>query len=291
MRVEDGAVWGDVDHATHAFGLATPCGFISTTGVGGLTLGGGSGYLTRKHGLTVDNLLSADVVLTDGGMVTADADQHADLFWALGGGRENFGIVTSFLLHGAHELPCLALQSSFDPLYPAGLEWYRRADYFGTLSGHAIREHARHGATLPTPHSTMHLYPVNGASARVPADATAYRHRDAMWSQVIVGVDPDPARADELRDWTVGYYDALHRVFHGGGVHQLHDGGGGESRAGQLRAELRAPGAGQAPLRPEELLPRQPEHRAGRMSPDRVGPERRTHPIRCRLTGRRATPA
>src|ERR1700757_172891 len=75
-----GCVWGDVDHATHAFGMATPTGIISTTGVGGLTLGGGVGHLSRKYGLTIDNLLSADVVLADGRFVRADKDENSDLF-------------------------------------------------------------------------------------------------------------------------------------------------------------------------------------------------------------------
>jgi FAD/FMN-containing dehydrogenase len=89
-------VWGEVDHATHPFGLAVPAGIISTTGVGGLTLGGGVGYLARKYGLTIDNLLEADMVLADGTFVTVNADQNADLFWAIRGGGGNFGIVTSF---------------------------------------------------------------------------------------------------------------------------------------------------------------------------------------------------
>jgi FAD/FMN-containing dehydrogenase len=97
VRVDAGCATGDVDHATHAFGQAVPFGIISSTGVAGLTLSGGHGYLSRQYGLAIDNLLEADVVLADGTFVTANEKENADLFWALRGGGGNFGVVTSFL--------------------------------------------------------------------------------------------------------------------------------------------------------------------------------------------------
>jgi FAD/FMN-containing dehydrogenase len=95
-RAEPGVLWGEFDRETQAFGLATTGGFISTTGIAGLTLGGGQGWLASKHGFSIDNLLSVDVVTADGALLTASATQNEDLFWAMRGAGHNFGVVTSF---------------------------------------------------------------------------------------------------------------------------------------------------------------------------------------------------
>src|ERR1700730_3275129 len=126
VRVDAGCTSGDVDHATHAFGLAVPFGIVSTTGVAGLTVGGGTGYLTRKYGLTIDNLLEADIVLANGSFVTASKSQHPDLFWALRGGGGNFGVVTSFLFQ-AHPVSTVCAGPMLWDLDqgPAIMKWYR----------------------------------------------------------------------------------------------------------------------------------------------------------------------
>jgi len=307
VQVGGGALWRDVDHATHAFGMAVPSGIISTTGVAGLTLGGGLGYLARRYGLTIDNLLAVEMVLADGRFVTASAKENSDLFWAVRGGGGNFGVVTSFLFKGQpvhtvyggpmlwpledaaemmrwyrdfiskapddvygffafHTIPpaapfpanfhfkkmcgivwCYtgpmkkaekifkpirkfkapavdlagpiahpALQSLFDGLYPPGMQWYWKADFVRTLPDEAIAQHVKNAATLPTLQATMHLYPINGAAGRVKRGATAWWHRDANWTEVIVGVDPDPAKKEEISAWAKEYWNALHPYSSGG---------------------------------------------------------------------------
>ena len=126
VKVGGGNVWGEVDKATHPFGLAVPAGIISTTGVGGLTLGGGVGYLSRKYGLTIDNLLEAEMVLADGNIVTTNKDQHPDLFWAIRGGGGNFGIVTSFTFQ-AHPVMNVFGGPTLWPVEktPEILSWYQ----------------------------------------------------------------------------------------------------------------------------------------------------------------------
>jgi FAD/FMN-containing dehydrogenase len=112
-------------------------------------------------------------------------------------------------------MPFPMLQGMFDGLYPAGLQWYWKADFFKELGDAAIEEHIKHGSELPTLHSTMHLYPINGKAHRTGQNETAWRHREAVWAEVIVGVDPDPANKDRITTWARDYWEALHP--HGSG--------------------------------------------------------------------------
>lgn len=323
VRAAGGCTQGEMDHAAHAFGLAVPAGIVSTTGIAGLTLGGGHGYLARKYGLTIDNLLEADVVLADGSFVTASASENQDLFWALRGGGGNFGIVTSFLYEGRavstvvggvtawdigegpevmrwyrefapaasddlygflalfsvppgppfpkeihtrnvcavvwcylgspedaeeafrpvrefrrplfHQvgpMPFTALQGLFDPLLPPGLQWYWKGDFVTELTDEAIEQHCRFGSHLPTPLSTMHLYPLDGAVHRVGRDESAFSYRDVRWSMVIAGIDPDPANTEAISRWAKDYWAAVHPYSAGGAyVNFMMEEGGERVRA------------------------------------------------------------
>lgn len=306
-RVDGGCIWRDVDQATHEHGLAVPNGIIPTTGVGGLTLGGGTGYLSRQYGLTIDNLLAVEMVLANGSCVTASESVNTDLFWAVRGGGGNFGVVTSFMfkanpVHTVYggpmfwplelsadllrfwqdfilsapedingwfafatvppvppfpeqyhlqkmcgvvwcytgdmasaestfdrirkfsppaidfvgPLPFPVLQGMFEALYPPGMQWYWRADFFDHYDDKAIDLHVKYGSQLPSMFSTMHIYPINGAVQRVGNQDTAWSYRDANFAQVIVGVDPDPSSNENLRDWAQNYWQALHSYSAGG---------------------------------------------------------------------------
>ena len=298
VRVQGGAKLGEIDQATHEHGFAIPAGIISTTGVGGLTLGGGVGHLSRAGGLTIDNLVAATVVLADGSVVQTDIEREPDLFWAIRGGGGNFGVVTSFslrgfpvttvqagpvlydigdaaellgwyrdflpaqqdalngffafltippgppfpeelhmrkvcgvvwcyageddspalqearswgtpLLDGIAPVPLPAWNSAFDPVYPAGDQWYWRGEFVREIPDAAIEQYVAFGEALPTWKSTMHLYPIDGAASRIGSEETAWAYRDAVWAQVIAGVDPDPANADTIRDWAISYSEAV----------------------------------------------------------------------------------
>jgi FAD/FMN-containing dehydrogenase len=120
------------------------------------------------------------------------------------------------LIDGVQPLPLPAWNAGFDGVYPPGDQWYWRGDYFAEIPDEAIEAHVEFGKRKPTWKSTMHLYPSDGAASRVAPDATPWAYRDAKWTGVFAGVDPDPANADAIREWTVEYQEALHPYSMGG---------------------------------------------------------------------------
>jgi FAD/FMN-containing dehydrogenase len=159
VRAEGGCTWGNLDHATHAFGMAVPGGIVSTTGIAGLTLGGGIGNLTRPCGLSCDNLLSADVITADGRFLTTSANQNADLFWGLRGGGGNFGIVTSFE-YRLHPVDTVLGGPIFYPLEKSreAMRFYRD---FMTTAPNEINSYFGFHMLPPAPFVPTHLHGVN----------------------------------------------------------------------------------------------------------------------------------
>jgi FAD/FMN-containing dehydrogenase len=340
-RAGAGALWADVDRATQEHGLAVPGGQISHTGIAGLTLGGGIGWLSRKHGLTIDNLLSVELVTADGRVVTASADENPDLFWGLRGGSGNFGVVVSFeyrlhevgpivlggplmyalddapgamrnardffrdapddvslwlvlthvppappfpeqawgtpvlalvpfctdlergpalldpltsfgsplaSLHGP--MPYTALQSALDDMDPHGHRYWERGDYLTGLDDGTIDALVDGCRNASSRRSEILIFPMGGAIARVPADATAFGDRTAPWAVWIATQWTDPAEDELHRDWTRAFSAAL-EPWKTGSVYVNAIGGdvtearklaafGGAEKLGRLRALKRA---------------------------------------------------
>lgn len=311
VHAQGGATWGDVDREAQTFGLAVPGGVVSTTGVGGLTLGGGIGWLHRKYGLSCDNVISASVVLASGELVTASADEHPDLYWAIRGGGGNFGVVVDFTFRAHPVGPDVALaavfheiaagadlmaewrdlalgagdevttramywglppapdlpppvqgkdvfivaamyagdategqgiidefrnlgsplfdmsdhipnyrgfQSGFDPLI-ANLHSYWKSTYLDELNDEAIALIHERAMSRPDPSVLIHVPIMGGATAAVPADATAFGDRSAPFMLSFDGGTYDPAKYDEIRTWTRESIEAASTLAGAGGAY------------------------------------------------------------------------
>ena len=307
--VQGGALWGDVDAASQAHGLATPGGLISETGVAGLTLSGGVGWLRSAHGLCIDNLLAVDLVTADGSLVRASASEHPYLFWAIRGGGGNFGVVVNFefrlhpvgptvmfaapiyplsagagpirfwrdfladkgdvvgslcefstipesadypqefwgtrcytlaavyagdasegerLLQPLRELgplvtdfsgqmPYCDVQKLFDPLFPAGeFRCYWKSHLFSQLTDEAIDEAIENAAASPSDKSISSLWNFGGATAAVPADATAFGDRSFGWMYSLDSVWRDAADDERFIGWTRSAWNRARKHSHEG---------------------------------------------------------------------------
>lgn len=282
-RAGGGVLWCEYDCETQAFGLASPGGAISTTGIAGLTLGGGYGYLSRRYGMACDNLRSADVVTASGELAIASADSNPDLFWALRGGGGNFGVVTSFefqlhpvreplgglilfpfekskpVLHRFRDLsleasdnltmiagiipapdggkcvaalvsdlgdrtegeraarafrelgsvlmdtvapmPYRTMQQQVDVSYPKGQRHYWKSAFVKTLPDDVIDLSIEAAASSPSPMNVVMIELYGGEVARIPADATAFGHRDALFNFSVLAISNDPAADAEQKSW------------------------------------------------------------------------------------------
>ena len=320
-RANAGVLWGEFDRETQMFGLATPGGRVTTTGVGGFTLGGGYGWLSPKYGLTCDNLISADVVTADGRLVTASERENEDLFWALRGGGGNFGVVTSFefrlhpvgpmvaagmliyrpedakaVLRGYRDyvesapeelvtavalvtappepfvpedmrgkaalgvvpfyigdvaegeraiaplkklgplavdlvqpMPYTAFQAMLDPFAPLGWQSYNRGLHLKGLPDGAIDAYVSVGSEALSPLNQAIIFRHGGEVSRIPDDANAASHRDAVYMAHPIAMWMDPADMDRELDWVRRFSDAF-GPYTTGGVYLNFEPNAGEDR-------------------------------------------------------------